>query len=104
MLQLGIEYSRLSIGLNRDKPGSSVTAPTQPTLAIYNNTTNNNADQMVQVNQTSAFSSEVERQLHEDLKAEDNLLSILHVLQRSGAIETALNEDLKDPTIVDVET
>lgn len=104
MLQLGIEYSRLSIGLNRDKPGSSVTAPTQPTLAIYNNTTNNNADQMVQVNQTSAFSSEVERQLHEDLKAEDNLLSILHVLQRSGAIDTALNEDLKDPTIVDVET
>lgn len=103
MLQLGIEYSRLSIGLNRDKPGSSAAAPTQPTLAIYHNTTNNTADQMVQVNQQSAFSSEVERQLHEDLKAEDNLLSILHVLQRSGAIETALNEDLKDPTIIDAE-
>ena len=103
MLQLGLEYSRLSAGLNRDKPSSSVTAPTQPTLAIYNNTTNNNADQMVQINQNPAYSSEVERQLHEDLKAEDNLLSILHVLQRSGAIETALNEDLKDPTIVDVD-
>lgn len=103
MLQLGLEYSRLSLGLHPDKPGSTATAPTQPTLAIYNNTTNNNAEQMLQVNQTSAFSSEVERQLHEDLKAEDNLLSILHVLQRSGAIETALNADLVDPTIIDME-
>ena len=103
MFQLGLEYSRLSLGLLPDKPGSTATAPKQPTLAIYNQTTNNNAEQMVQVNKSGPFSSEVERQLHEDLKAEDNLLSILHVLQRSGAIETALNEDLKDPNIIDVE-
>lgn len=89
MLEMGLKYSRLSVGLASDK----VTSGDTPTLAIYNNKeTNNNT---LNVNNTNnAFSSDIERQLHADLKSEDNLLDILHVLQRSGAMNTAVNQNI----------
>lgn len=93
MAELGLKYSRLSLGLAPDKPiikdadgkGHSTSLSVQI----------NNAEQMVQMNQASQQSN-VERQLGEDLKDNDNLLSILHVLQESGAMATALREEITE--------
>ena len=95
VLELGIKYSRISAGMLPDKPGEAVTSK-QTNLSIYNNTTNNTADQMMNINTTtpSKTSSAVEQQLAEDMKDENNLLSILHVLQASGAMKTAIHADL----------
>lgn len=97
-LEMGIKYSRISTGLLPDKPGAAV-AGNQTNLAIYNTTTNNTADQMLNVNAGvvptgQGAGSAVERQLQQDMKQEDNLLSILHVLQASGAMKSAIHTDL----------
>ena len=89
-LELGIKYGRISAGLLGDKPGN--TTGSQTNFSFVSNTTNN-AEQMMQVH-TSGSISTVEKQLQEDLKQEDNLLSILHVLQASGAMKTAIHSDL----------
>lgn len=99
-LELGIKYSRISIGLLPDKPGATV-AGNQTNLSIYNTTTNNTADQMLNVNASvtptgQGAGSAVQRQLQQDMKDEDNLLSILHVLQASGAMTSAIHADLKE--------
>ena len=81
-----------------DKPGD-VVATRQTNLSIYNSTTNNTADQMMNIHAGSTpekTGSAVERQLAEDMKDENNLLSILHVLQASGAMKTAIHADLID--------
>ena len=95
VLELGIKYSRISAGMLPDKPGETVTSK-QTNLSIYNNTTNNTADQMMNINTItpSKTGSAVEQQLAEDMKDENNLLSILHVLQASGAMKTAIHADL----------
>lgn len=97
VLELGIKYSRISAGMLPDKPGDVITAR-QTNLSIYNNTTNNTADQMMNINAEASKTptSAVERQLAEDMKDENNLLSILHVLQASGAMKTAVHADLID--------
>lgn len=95
-LELGIKYSRISAGMLSDKPDNTI--PTkQTTLSIYNNTTNNSAEQMMNIhadNSSEKIGSIVERKLAEDMKDENNLLSILHVLQASGAMKTAIHTDL----------
>ena len=100
MLDLGIKYSRVSLGLLPDKPGS-VAAGSQTNLSIYANTTNNTADNILNVNAggnttNPGEGSSVERQLQADIKQDSNLLSILHVLQASGAMKTAVHADLVD--------
>ena len=98
VLELGIKYSRISAGMLPDKPGDAV-ATRQTNLSIYNSTTNNTADQMMNINAgntSEKAGSVVERQLAEDMKDENNLLSILHVLQASGAMKTAIHADLID--------
>lgn len=94
MAELGFKISRLSLGLMPDKPIAGGDQASQPLLAIYNNTTNNQADKMIQVNDQRSYGSEVERRLQEDIKDNTNLLSILSVLQRSGAMATALHSEL----------
>jgi hypothetical protein len=94
MAELGFKISRLSLGLAPDKPVSGGNQASQPLLAIYNNTTTNQADKMIQVNDQRSYGSEVERRLQENLKDNTNLLSILHVLQKSGAMSTALHSEL----------
>lgn len=88
-LELGIKYGRVSAGLLGDKPGT--TSGTKTNFSFVQNTTNN-AEQMLQVNAPAP--SVVEQQLQEDIKQEDNLLSILHILQASGAMKTAIHSDL----------
>jgi hypothetical protein len=93
MLDLGFKVSRLSLGMLPDKPGMPGDPQAQPLLAIN---VNQKQDTKIQVNNDNRknFSSDVERQLHEDLKDTDNLLSILHVLQKSGAMATAIQGEL----------
>jgi hypothetical protein len=97
-LELGIKYSRISIGLLPDKPGATV-AGNQTNFAIYNTTTNNTADQMLNVSAGisptgQGAGSAVERQLQQDMKDENTILSVLHVLQASGAMKSAIHADL----------
>lgn len=96
MAELGFKVSRLSLGMMPDKPELGNAPSNQPLLAIYNNSTTNQADQMIQVNDQRSYGSEVERRLHEDIKDESNLLSILDVLQRSGAMNTVVRTELAD--------
>ena len=101
MAELGFKFSRLSLGLVPDKPimkGSEGEA-TSPLLSIQVN----NADKMFQVNDQRSYGSEVERRLQENLKDNDNLLSILHVLQKSGAMATALHDGLVPDESINVE-
>ena len=96
VLELGIKYSRISAGMLPDKPGDAV-ATRQTNLSIYNSTTNNTADQMMNINAgntSEKAGSVVERQLAEDMKDQNNSLSILHVLQPSGVMKTAIHADL----------
>lgn len=92
MAELGFKFSRLSLGLVPDKPGmkGSDGEIASPLLSIQVN----NTDKMIQVNDQRSYGSEVERRLQENLKDNDNLLSILHVLQKSGAMATAIQSDL----------
>ena len=65
-------------------------------MAIYNTTTTNNADQMLNIQNIGgdpSGKSEVEKQIQRDMKSNDTLLSIMHVLHSSGALDAALNED-----------
>lgn len=89
ILELAFKYSRVSVGLLGDKPGSTSGAQTNYSFV---STTNNNADKMIQVN-TPDLSPAMSK-LQEDMKQEDNLLSIIHVLQASGAMKTAIHGDL----------
>ena len=94
-LELGLKISRINAGLLPDKPGNG-SAVSGPKLAIYNTTTTNNADQMLNVQNIGgdpSGKSEVERQIQRDMKSNDTLLSVMHVLQASGALTAALNED-----------
>ena len=89
ILELALKYSRISVGLQGDKPGSTSGSQTNYSFV---STTNNNADHMIQVNTPSV--SPTMSKLQEDMKQEDNLLSIIHVLQASGAMKTAIHGDL----------
>ena len=107
MLEIGMKYSRISLGLCGDKPGTPGSAANTPTLAIFNNTTNNSAEQMLNVNaagsSTPVYGSEVERQLQENMTNEQNVLSVLHVLQASGALSTAIKADImKNPDMKEI--
>jgi hypothetical protein len=107
MLELGMKYSRISLGLCGDKPGTPASAGNAPTLAIFNNTTNNSAEQMLNVNaagaSTPVYGSDVERQLQENMTNEQNVLSVLHVLQASGALNIAIKADImKNPDMKEI--
>lgn len=94
-LELGLKISRINAGLLPDKPGTSSSSVRGPQLAIYNTSTTNNADQMMNIQNVGGDSlgkSDVERQLQRDMKSNDTLLSVMHVLQTSGALSAALAE------------
>lgn len=95
-LELGLKISRINAGLLPDKPGDGSTSNSGPKLAIYNTTTTNNADQLMNIQNIGgdpSGKSEVERQIQRDMKSNDTLLSVMHVLQASGALSAALAED-----------
>lgn len=95
-LEIGLKISRINAGLLPDKPGTNSAGSKGPQLAIYNTNTTNNADQMVNVQnigEDPSGKSAVEKQLQRDLKSNDSLLSVMHVLQASGALSAALAEE-----------
>lgn len=101
LLELGLKYERISAGFPGDKP-EQVTAPVSsgPVLSIVNQT--NNTTGPMQIN-NSGKGAEAEQRLQEDMKKPDTLLSILSVLQRSGALDSALDNATKEPIDVDAE-
>lgn len=88
------KLARISVGLPGDKPLDSKTGHASPTLAIYNTTTNNTADNIMQINQSA-----VERQYQENLKDPNTLLDVLNVLQKSGAMQTAVKASFVEEAI-----
>lgn len=99
LLELGLKYERISAGLPGDKPEQSAAAPSSsgPVLSIVNQT--NNAIGPQQINNSGS-----EQRLQEDMKKPGTLLSILSVLQRSGALDSALDSATKEPIDVEVAT
>lgn len=103
MVEIGMKYGRISVGLAGDKPGSNAAAVHQTNINVSQ--TNNSADQMLNVangsggNDTaqgskgSGHGSEVERQFANTMKDTGNLLSVLHVLNKSGAFTNVVQEN-----------
>lgn len=92
MLELGLKYERLSLGLPGDKPEGT---PSQSngrgaTVNIVNQTNNGNGAVAVAAPQ---------QQLDDNLKKPDTLLSVLAVLQRSNAFSTLL-QNAQDATLL----
>lgn len=103
MVEIGMKYGRISVGLAGDKPGSNASAVHQTNINVSQ--TNNSADQMLNMQQGaggndtaqgskgSGHGSEVERQLANNMKDPSNLLSVLHVLNKSGAFVNVVQEN-----------
>lgn len=85
MLKLGLTYERISLGLIGDKPSDMTTPQQQPLISVVNQTNNNTG--LTQINN----SAPAER-LQDNMKRPDTLLSVLSVLQRSGAFDTLLQK------------
>lgn len=106
MMELGMKYGRISAGLLGDKPGThsqaaaanaaGLTTP-QMNIAISQHNTHNEAGQMLNVTQHGNGNgangrravSEADKQLQQDMKDPAQLLSVLHVLNESGAFKAA---------------
>lgn len=90
MLKLGLAYERISAGLIGDKPDTAGQGSVSqgPLLSIVNQT--NNTTGPMQVNNVGSQSAQ---QLQDDMKKPDTLLSILSVLQRSGAFDVRLQKE-----------
>lgn len=106
MIELGMKYGRISAGLLGDKPGthSSVAAAQaaagvhQTNIAISQTNTHNEAGQMLNVTSVGGVTqggangqggSAVERQLQANMKDTSQLVSVLHILNQSGAFKAA---------------
>lgn len=103
MLKLGLAYERISAGLIGDKPDTAHQGNVSqgPLLSIVNQT--NNTTGPMQVNNVETRSTQ---QLQDDMKKPDTLLSILSVLQRSGAFDVRLQKEagsLPPDGVVEVE-
>jgi hypothetical protein len=104
MVELGMKYGRISAGLLGDKPGNDPrsTPVHQTNIAINANSTLNTADQMVNINgqegNEGSPNGGVGRKLANSLKDTDNLASILHVLNKSGAFKST-----KGAEVIEVE-
>jgi hypothetical protein len=104
MVELGMKYGRISVGLQGDKPGAQSSVAHQTNIAISQSNTTQSADQMLIAGNVGANAnagaganqgrrgqlSGVERQLADNMKDQSNLVSILHVLNKSGALKVAV--------------
>lgn len=115
MIEIGLKYGRISLGLQGDKPGAQSAAVHQTNIAISQSNNLNEADQMVVANvggdtqglKDKSQLSAVERKLADSMKEPGNLMSVLHVLNKSGAfaaaVKTNMNEENNDDNIIEVE-
>lgn len=91
MLELGLKYSRISIGLPADKPeGLDGKGSNQTTIVSVGDVSANQQTLNIQAN--SANTPQVVKDFGQQIKSDDTIRSILHVLQRSGAVDVAVNE------------
>lgn len=104
MVELGMKYGRISAGLLGDKPGTQSSVAHQTNIAISQSSTHNQADQMVIANMGSDNQgykdgrniSDVERRMADSMKDNSNLMSIINVLNRSGALSAAIKKTDND--------
>jgi hypothetical protein len=104
MVEIGMKYGRISVGLQGDKPGAQSAAVHQTNIAISQSNNLNEADQMVINNvgggtqglKDKSQLSAVERKLADSMKEPSNLMSVLHVLTKSGAFEATVKNENKD--------
>ncbi len=101
MIELGMKYGRISVGLLGDKPGTqahmSQGGVHQTNIAISQTNSHNEAGQMLNVNNVGGDNqgrggqngSAVERRLGSNMKDQSQLMSVLHVLNASGAFKAA---------------
>lgn len=109
MVEIGMKYGRISVGLLGDKPGSAASAVHQTNINVSQ--TNNTADQMLNMQVDNGGNgtaqgprngsgngnkSDVERQLADNMKDNSNLFSVLHVLNKSNAFKNALDTQLNE--------
>lgn len=96
MVQLGMKYGRISVGLLGDKPGTSVAAGHQTNIQIAQSTTNQGyITENVNTNTIEVTTSEgqgdndIGQRYQNTLKRQGTLQSILHVLNQSGAFNVS---------------
>jgi len=110
MVELGMKYGRVSAGLLGDKPGQTAASSVHQTnIAIQSNsnTQMDHSQNGVVLNNGTGSNSPAGRKLADNLKDNGTLASILHVLNRSGALSTAAPETpiettMDETPIVDV--
>lgn len=100
MVEIGMKYGRISVGLQGDKPGSQSAAGHQTNIAISQQMTHTEADLAIigqgdmQGQRGRSQMSQVERQLADNMKDVSVLSSVMHVLNKSGALGQAVRVDL----------
>lgn len=90
LYKIAMGAGRLALGLNPDKPGSSLGSSGGGT---HISITNQNANAEGGVSQTNMDLSAVEKKTLENSQDPTHLQSILHVLNASGAFKTAAGQD-----------
>jgi hypothetical protein len=90
LYKIAMGAGRLALGLNPDKPGSSSGGGSGGT---HISITNQNANSEGGVSQTNMDLSAVEKKTLENSQNMDNVQSILHILNASGAFKTAAGQD-----------
>lgn len=108
MIELGMKYGRISVGLQGDKPGTANAPSYQTNIAIHQSNTINEADQMINVTDNSVKQggkpSEIERKFSEKMQDNSTLVSILHVLNKSGAFTEAASRNMPNNPDIDTDT
>lgn len=90
LYKIAMSAGRLALGLNPDKPGSSSGSGGGGT---HISITNQNANSEGNVSQTNMDLSAVEKKTLENSQNMDNVQSILHILNASGAFKTAAGQE-----------
>lgn len=104
MLELGFKYSRISLGMPGDKPEEALNGSGGGNATINLFQQDNSYSTSQTLNIDNSGKSKVEKQFDENIKSSDTMLSILNVLQRSGAMTTAVNEQLPSQVILEAES
>lgn len=115
MVELGMKYGRISAGLLGDKPGTQAYMNSggahQTNIAISQTNTHNEAGQMLNVTSVGGVNqgggghggSAVERRLNSNMKDQSQLMSVLHVLNQSGAFKAVAQPAIGEENLEDEE-
>jgi hypothetical protein len=102
MVQVGMKYGRISAGLQGDKPGShsSSAASHQTNIQIAQSATHNSVENSLSINANTPSADgnggkDIQQQFTGGLKNTGTMASILHVLNKSGALRSATEQNIE---------